>query len=433
MAVASYRLVRYLREGGICTLYEGVARGADGYERRVIIKRLREATAGDPLEEARLRREAEMLARVSHPTCVQVHNYVQIDGTGAIVMEFVDGVSLADLGAAWDGGERGPVPVDGGRVRLWARDLARAMRALQAVAAPKPFVHGDLHPGNLMVAHDGDTLRLVDYGQARLVDPEREADYAPSAMSPVYAAPEHLRRTAGGPACDMYAFARVFGEWAARVGDTEAAAWCEQATANRLYDPAFTWDAVAREWDALTAGRPATAVAPEANRNTAPTTADPPPEAAVTLGAPRVHHGQKARIAALMIVGVVLLATATAVFVARPPAGGGAKVAVVRTPIDAPVPLESPDERIAAALVGRLLLPGRFDGLRIDGIDAAALADGRGVVCVGPGTHMIEIGGVRTPVWVAPGAAVDLAPLVRKATAPKRPRATTRAKKPRRG
>ncbi len=76
-------------------------------DRRVAIKTLPPALAADPERVARLRREARSLAQLNHPNIAQIHQLLDHDGELCLVLEYVEGRTLADLLA-----ERGPLPPD---------------------------------------------------------------------------------------------------------------------------------------------------------------------------------------------------------------------------------------------------------------------------------------------------------------------------------
>jgi serine/threonine protein kinase len=91
--LGGYVLLRELGRGAI-----GIVHAAyhEGLDRKLAIKVLNRARAGRPDLEARLRREARSLARLSHPNVVQVYDVGEIDGRVFVVMEFVEGRSLRE-------------------------------------------------------------------------------------------------------------------------------------------------------------------------------------------------------------------------------------------------------------------------------------------------------------------------------------------------
>jgi serine/threonine protein kinase/Tol biopolymer transport system component len=111
---------------------------------------------------ARFEREARTLASLNHPGIATVYGLETCDGVPALVMEFVEGLTLADRIAS------GPIPLD---VALpIARQVAEALEA----AHEHGIVHRDLKPANVMVRPDG-TVKVLDFGLAKALDPGEPA------------------------------------------------------------------------------------------------------------------------------------------------------------------------------------------------------------------------------------------------------------------
>jgi serine/threonine protein kinase len=142
----------------------------------------------------RFEEQARLLERLREPGLVAVHEYVESPHGAAIIMELVDGVSLAQLMNA--DGALGP------EASLVV--LKGALHAL-AVVHQAGLVHGDYKPGNILVDGDGYT-RLTDFGLAM------RADEMPVPGTPAYLAPELWKGEPPTPASDIYAAAAVFYE-----------------------------------------------------------------------------------------------------------------------------------------------------------------------------------------------------------------------------
>jgi serine/threonine protein kinase len=148
-----YAVLGKLGEGGMGEVY----RARDTVlNRDVAIKMLPAPLALDPDRMARLRREAQLLASLNHPNIAQIHGLEQAGETLALVMELVDGPTLADLVA------RGPMPLDD--VLPIARQVADALIA----AHEQGIIHRDLKPANIKVRADG-TVKVLDFGLAKSV------------------------------------------------------------------------------------------------------------------------------------------------------------------------------------------------------------------------------------------------------------------------
>jgi eukaryotic-like serine/threonine-protein kinase len=125
--------------------------------RDVAIKVLPEAFARDAERMARFQREAKVLASLSHPNIATIYGLEDSGSTRALVMELVEGPTLADRIKA------GPIPVDEG-VRI-ARQIADALE----YAHERGIIHRDLKPGNVKVTND-DTAKVLDFGLAKALE-----------------------------------------------------------------------------------------------------------------------------------------------------------------------------------------------------------------------------------------------------------------------
>ena len=156
--IGPYRVVRRLGAGGMGEVYEGYD---DRLDRPVALKRIRREADG-LASRARFRHEARAVARLSHPSIVQVHDWVEADDGDWIVMERVDGRSLREILAA---GPLEPEPA----ARL-ARDVAAGLAAAHSAG----IVHRDLKAGNVMVTA-GERAKILDFGIAKRLSHEPAA------------------------------------------------------------------------------------------------------------------------------------------------------------------------------------------------------------------------------------------------------------------
>jgi serine/threonine-protein kinase len=156
------------------------------------------ALAADPDQIARFEREAKTLAALNQPHIAQIYGLEESNGVRALVMELVDGLTLADRIA------RGPIPID--EALPIARQIAEALEA----AHEQGIVHRDLKPANIKIRGDG-TVKLLDFGLAKAFDPSA-ASGGGATVSPTlsihatqagiilgtaaYMAPEQARRKA---------------------------------------------------------------------------------------------------------------------------------------------------------------------------------------------------------------------------------------------
>src|SRR5262245_45979136 len=149
-----YEIQSAIGAGGMGEVYK--ARDTK-LNRDVALKILPAEFALDPDRLARFKREAQVLAALNHPNIAHIHGYEDSDDVHALVMELVDGPTLADrIG-------EGPMPLD--EALPIARQIAEALEA----AHEKGVIHRDLKPGNIKLTPDG-RVKVLDFGLAKLLD-----------------------------------------------------------------------------------------------------------------------------------------------------------------------------------------------------------------------------------------------------------------------
>ena len=186
-----YRLDRKLGEGGMATVYCGTD---TLLRRRVAVKVLREQYASDDEFVRRFYQEAESAARLNHPNIVNTYDVGREGDTYYIVMELVDGPSLAEVIAA-DG--RLPEPV--------AIDYAAQVCSGLAYAHRQGLLHRDIKPANILVTKD-DVVKLSDFGIARAVSQQTMAMTKPGLVmgSVFYLSPEQAQGHELHETSDLY-------------------------------------------------------------------------------------------------------------------------------------------------------------------------------------------------------------------------------------
>jgi serine/threonine-protein kinase len=191
-----YRLDRKLGEGGMATVYCGTD---ILLRRRVAIKVLREQYAADAEFVRRFYQEAESAAKLSHPNIVNTFDVGRQDETYFIVMELVDGPSLAEIIAA-DGQLPEPVAID------YATQIASGL----AYAHRQGLLHRDIKPANILVTKD-DVVKLSDFGIARAVSQHTMALTKPGLVmgSVYYISPEQAQEHEIHETADLYSLGVV--------------------------------------------------------------------------------------------------------------------------------------------------------------------------------------------------------------------------------
>jgi serine/threonine protein kinase len=165
-------------------------------ERYVAVKLLAEHLADDPQFVTRFRREAMAAARLVHPNIVQVYDFGLDDASGRhyIVMERIAGPSGAQVLR-----DRGRLPID--EAVDW---IAQSCRGLE-YAHRHGLVHRDVKPGNLLLSEGDGTVKLADFGIAKLSSEESSITQIGSVLgTAAYLAPEQAAGEEAGPAADLY-------------------------------------------------------------------------------------------------------------------------------------------------------------------------------------------------------------------------------------
>ncbi|MEU0599623.1 serine/threonine-protein kinase [Streptomyces sp. NPDC006393] len=189
-----YRLVDSIGSGGMGRVWRA---HDEVLHRAVAIKELTAALYVSESDQAvllaRTRAEARAAARINHSAVVTVHDVLEHDGRPWIVMELVEGQSLADAVK-----EQGRLePQEAARIGLW---VLRALRAAHAAGV----LHRDVKPGNVLLGQDGRVL-LTDFGIAQIEGDTTITRTGEVVGSVDYLAPERVRGHDPGPASDLWA------------------------------------------------------------------------------------------------------------------------------------------------------------------------------------------------------------------------------------
>src|SRR5262245_44871465 len=211
-----YEVLSLIGSGGMGEVY----RAKDTkLNRDVALKILPSEFALDPDRLARFKREAHVLASLNHPNIAAIYGFEDSSDTHALVLELVDGPTLADRLA------QGPIALDD------ALPMAIQIAAALEAAHEQAIVHRDLKPANIKLRQDG-TVKILDFGLAKALEGTAEAStgaagqltQSPTITSPrmtrvgvilgtaAYMSPEQARGKSVDRRADMFAFGAVLYE-----------------------------------------------------------------------------------------------------------------------------------------------------------------------------------------------------------------------------
>ena len=153
--IGHYEVSALIGEGGMGQVWQATDTQLN---RQVALKILPDAFAADPDRLARFKREAQILASLNHPNIAAIYGIEEAEGTRALVLELVEGPTLADRI------RKGPIPLD--EALPIAKQIAEALEAAHEAGV----IHRDLKPANIKVRDDG-TVKVLDFGLAKAMAP----------------------------------------------------------------------------------------------------------------------------------------------------------------------------------------------------------------------------------------------------------------------
>jgi tetratricopeptide (TPR) repeat protein len=218
----NYELVDRIAEGGMAEVWRARSRGAAGFEKTVVIKRVLPALMANPAFAELLVREAKIAARLSHPNIVQIFDLGEESGAYFIAMEYVDG---KDLGAvfAWEQRHRagGPAGLSPALKLFIVGEVAKALdyahRRKGDDGRPLAIVHRDISPQNVLLGYEGE-VKVADFGIARADQQGLGRGEDPKVLRGKYAymSPEQARGEVLDRRSDLFSLGIVLWELATR-------------------------------------------------------------------------------------------------------------------------------------------------------------------------------------------------------------------------
>lgn len=220
-STSRYELLVKIASGGMATVYVGRLSAAEGFRRLVAIKRAHAHLLEDPAFKRMLIREAKLASMIHHPNVVAVQDVEELEGDLLLVMEYIEGASLAELtNRREDEGAGGALPA-----RLVVRIALDVCAGLHAAHEQRDddnralnLVHRDISPHNILVGLDG-MSRITDFGIAKSNDSSTGASRTETGQlrgKVGYMAPEYIQGKAVDARVDQFALGVVLWEALAR-------------------------------------------------------------------------------------------------------------------------------------------------------------------------------------------------------------------------
>jgi len=189
-----YELVERIGEGGMSDIYAATMRGAKGFERLLVVKRLKRELSANAAAIEQFIDEARLGSVLSHPNIVQIYDFGEADDGYFMAMEYVAGRNMSQIverhlqryGRALD------VPTVFYLLHDVLQALAYAHERTNANGDPLGIVHRDVSPSNIMISTRGD-VKLLDFGIVKAEDRLSRSDIANVKGNPAFMAPEQAR------------------------------------------------------------------------------------------------------------------------------------------------------------------------------------------------------------------------------------------------
>lgn len=210
--VGRYELIELLGVGGMAEVFRARCSGPGGFERTVVVKRILPANCEDPEFVRMFVAEAKILGMLHHPNVVQAYDFGEADGTLFLVLEYVDGPSVARvLRAVRAMRTMMPVAV----AAHFAHEVCRALDYVHTLPGsdgePLHVIHRDVTPSNIVLTSSGG-LKLLDFGVAKYGASETRTQHGTVKGKPAYLAPEAVEGKAIDGRVDLFSLGVVLYE-----------------------------------------------------------------------------------------------------------------------------------------------------------------------------------------------------------------------------
>jgi serine/threonine protein kinase len=213
-SLGRYQIVRYLAEGGMAQVLLARTSGLEGFERHVVIKRIRPEQAHDVRYVTMFLDEARLAALLHHHNIVQVHDVGQDNGEYFIAMEYVHGADLKQLLRELNARHK-KTPIE--HVITISTAVSAALHYAHEMRTPDRrslgVVHRDVSPANILVGYDG-SVKVTDFGIAKAALRGSETRSGTLKGKVAYMAPEQCMGAEIDRRSDVFALGIVLYELA---------------------------------------------------------------------------------------------------------------------------------------------------------------------------------------------------------------------------
>jgi serine/threonine-protein kinase len=210
--VGRYAIHSVIANGGMASVHFGTITGAGGFARTVAVKRMHRHLANDPEFLAMFVDEARLAGRIRHPNVVATLDVLAASDELLIVMDYVHGESLAELGRLSAARKaRMPAPIACAVIADVLSGLHAAHETTDDQGKPLGIVHRDVGPENVLVGADG-VARVADFGVARASGRLQVTREGQVKGKIAYMAPEQVRGGVVSRSADVYGASVVLWE-----------------------------------------------------------------------------------------------------------------------------------------------------------------------------------------------------------------------------
>lgn len=213
MTKTAYVLGKQIARGGMAEIHLGKAVGEDEFQRVVAIKRILPHHAEDKEFLSMFRNEAHICKRLQHENIVKVYDFTEVEGSYALIMEYINGADLRSTLAACEQ-EKIRMPVD---IAIYiaacaARGLHYAHTKTDEVSGqPLGIIHRDISPQNILMSFEGE-VKITDFGIAFAESKMTETRAGVVKGKYSYMSPEQIAAKQLDPRTDVFSLAIVLWE-----------------------------------------------------------------------------------------------------------------------------------------------------------------------------------------------------------------------------